>query len=211
MKFEQRSAGNAQKHETARRGAPATPLFHLMNRRPTLLIALVLALALPVPAHAADPLLSGYAGPGSGEQVLLGGGKLGGGSGGKGSGGAAAAVPSLRTPAPGGLASNSAGTAADTPATTGHKTRATSSSKRKHAMSTSPRSSKTSTTAAPAGAPPVVAYPTHAGAVEGLPLSVGEALLAIAALALLVLGGLGLRRLSDQTDPPSSPPQVPVP
>jgi hypothetical protein len=208
MKFEQRSAGNAQKHETARRGAPATPLFHFMNRRPTLLIALVFALTPAVPAHAADPLLSGYAGPGSGEQVVLGGATLGGGSGGKGSGGAG---PSLRTPAPAALASNSAGTAADTSATTGHKTRATSSSKRKHAMSTSRHTSSTSTTAAPAGAPRVVAYPTHAGAVEGLPLSIGEALLAIAGLALLVLAGLGLRRLSDRTDPPSSPPQVPVP
>jgi hypothetical protein len=207
MKFEQRSAGNAQKHETARRGAPATPLFHLMTRRPTLLIALVFALAVPVSAHAADPLLSGYAGPGSGEQVVLGGGTLGGGSGGKGSGRVA---QSLRTPAPAPLASNAAGAAANTPATTAHKKRAASSSKRKHATSTSPRSS-TSTTAAPSGAPPVVAYPTHAGAVEGLPLSVGEALLAIAALALFVLGGLGLRRLSDRTDPPSSPPQVPVP
>src|SRR3954466_12220381 len=90
MKFEQRMAGNAKRLQTTCLGTSAMPRRHLMIHRSPLLLALLALLALPIPARAADPLLSGYAGPGSGEQVVLGGETVGGGGGGGTSGGAGA-------------------------------------------------------------------------------------------------------------------------
>src|SRR4051794_839801 len=104
MKFQQRRAGNAKRRSSTHPGASARLICHTMSHRIPLLTTLLL-IALPAgAAHAGDPLLSGYAGPGSGEQVILGGatvgGKGGGGSGGTG-GAAATARQSLRAPAAG--------------------------------------------------------------------------------------------------------------
>ncbi|HWH92304.1 MAG TPA: hypothetical protein VNT03_00455 [Baekduia sp.] len=179
------------------------------------LLALTGTLALPHPARASDPLLSGYAGPGSGEQVVLGGATVGagkGGGGGDGSGGAGAtANQSLRAATP----ADSAGSSSDNSATGTRKQRRTTSSSSKQKMNgtstTAGGSAATTTTAAPsAGAPRVVAYPTRAGEVSGLPLSAGGALLGVAGLGLLVLVGLGLGRLRARPDDPRTMPQVPV-
>jgi hypothetical protein len=160
----------------------ATP--PLMTHRSPLLLAVLALLALPMPARAADPLLSGYAGPGSGEQVVLGGQTVGGG------GGGAGGRPANTTDKPEG--------------------KKPSSSSSKHEVTSGSSASSAAAPAQPAGAPPAVAYPTRAGEVGGLPFSLGEALLAVAALALLVLTGLGLRRLTDRPQDPPSMPQVPV-
>jgi hypothetical protein len=213
MKFEQRTAGKAKRMLTACLGTPAMPRRHLMPHRSPLLLALLALLALPVTAGAADPLLSGYAGPGSGEQVILGGQTVGGGGGGGGtSGGAgASADQGLRASPSAGAGAPAAGSSATSPRKPQGKQPSSSSSKQKTSSGSS--TSSASSGAAPAqsaGAPPVVAYPTRAGEVGGLPLSLGEALLGLAALALLVLAGLGLRRLTDRPQDPPSMPQVPV-
>src|SRR5689334_403557 len=72
-----------------------------MNRLP--LLAVLTSIAIPLTgstAHASDSLLSGYGGPGNGEQALLGTQLTGGGSGGGGPrGGASAGHTSLRATA----------------------------------------------------------------------------------------------------------------
>jgi hypothetical protein len=193
------------------------------SRFTLVLLTLAAVLALPLPAaRASDPLLSGYAGPGSGEQVILGGGSVGGGNNGSGASGASGATArrslSAVTPtssgAPSGAASPSP-VSAGGPAPQHHRKNwpsHSSSSAQKHngGSSTSSSTSTSSTsTAAPAGAPRVVAYPTRAGAVSGFPLSASAVLLGILALVLLALAFLGLRRLtSGGPQEPSSMPQV---
>jgi hypothetical protein len=214
MKFVQRQAGNAQGWLKARLGTAHRPSrFRMPRSTPFVTALLVSALALPAAAGAADPLLSGYAGPGDGEQVVLGatvvGGKGGGGSSG---GGGTTAQPqdqSLR-----------ATTTAATPST-GDSGRATStltrkpqrkkssssSSQQKAHGGTTTHATTTSTAAAPLpGAPAVVAYPTRAGAVSGPPISVGGAVLLVLGLTALGLVALGLRRL---IKPPSGRPSLP--
>jgi hypothetical protein len=171
------------------------------------LIALLILLLFPAAGHAADPLLSGYAGPGGGEQVVLGGGTVGGGGGTSGGSRAAAttADESLRAPA------SSSAVAPGTPSKLTEKPQ-----KRKTPLSaasqpkTMPSSATTATTnkTAPAGAPQTVAYPTRAGAVSGLPISAGGVLALAAAIALFVLAALGLRRLSVGSEDAPRGPQV---
>ena len=72
-------ARNAHTPRTTCLGTSAAARRVLVPRRLPVLLALVAVAAAPVPARAADPLLSGYAGPGSGEQVILGGQTVGGG------------------------------------------------------------------------------------------------------------------------------------
>jgi hypothetical protein len=173
------------------------------------LILLVLAL----PAQAADPLLSGYAGPGSGEQVVLGSQTVGkgGGGGGPAGGAGAAASADLRATAPAATTSPSGAGAAATPSSdhaAKAKRKKPSSSSSKQKMGSATSTSSTDAARQP-GVPRVVAYPTRAGAVSGFPVSLGDVLLAIAALALLALGVLGLRRLTAGSDDPPAP-QVPV-
>src|SRR4051794_38385267 len=92
-----------------------------MKRLATLTAVLLTVLALPIAAHAAgdDPLLSGYGGPGSGDQAVLGGGTIGAGGKGGGSGSSGggaggslrAATPSVApAPAPSSSASSSPST-----------------------------------------------------------------------------------------------------
>src|SRR3954452_13782503 len=94
MKFEHRLAGNANtwRHQYLGR----TPTSSSMVR--ALILATFAFLLLAPSSQAADPLLSGYGGPGGGEQVVLGstlvgaalaGADKGGGGSGGGSGGSA--------------------------------------------------------------------------------------------------------------------------
>ena len=212
MKFVQRQAGNAQGWLEVRLGRVHRPSRFSMPRfTPFVTALLVSALVLPVGARAADPLLSGYAGPGDGEQVVLGATVVGKGSGGGSSGGGGTTVQ----PRDQGLRAT---TTAATPST-GDSGRATSTLTRKPQRKNPSSSSSqqkaddtttpatTSTAAAPLpGAPAVVAYPTKAGEVSGLPISAGGVLLVVLGLAALFLAGLGLRRL---VKPPSGRPPSP--
>jgi hypothetical protein len=172
------------------------------------LIALLILLALPAAAHATDPLLSGYGGPGGGEQVVLGGGPVGGG--GAGSGGARAAATgaeSLRASSDGrgpgsALAPGAPAKLTDKPQK--RKSPSSAASQQK----TMPNGTTTSTKTVPIGAPQAVAYPTRAGAVSGLPISAGGVLGLVAAIALFVLAALGLRHLSVGSEDAPRRPQV---
>jgi hypothetical protein len=213
MTFEQRMAGNAKNSTHA--SIPALPASRfrlpIMLSRSPLLFALLALLVLPVSARAADPLLSGYAGPGSGEQVVLGGGTVGGGGGSSGSGGAGAtADQSLRATTPASSAPSASGTGSTLSRKPQPKSPSSSASEQK--MSGTSISTKTSTAAArqPAGAPRVVAYPTRDGDVGALPVSLSEALLGVLGLGLLVLAALGLRRFAGDRRPQGPTPQVPV-
>src|SRR4051794_10195073 len=112
MKFEHRLAGNANtwRHQYLGR----TPTSSSMVR--ALILATFAFLLLAPSSQAADPLLSGYGGPGGGEQVVLGSTLVGAGKGGGGSGGGsgssggsaslrASAAPVAATPAQGSTAS----------------------------------------------------------------------------------------------------------
>ena len=73
MMFEQRLAGNAVGTHTMCFGTPVKLLMIFMRRRSSLhalLFALCALVLTPAAAHADDPLLSGYAGPGAGEQLI---------------------------------------------------------------------------------------------------------------------------------------------
>ncbi|HET6507264.1 MAG TPA: hypothetical protein VFG42_10775 [Baekduia sp.] len=185
-----------------------------MSVRPlAILAALVLALALPVAsAHATDPLLSGYAGPGGGEQVVLGGGSVGakkGSSSGRagtsdpGSASLKADTSASSPAAPAGASGGAKSTLTSKPQ---RKTSSSPSSKREgHAESERHTSAQgaaksttaTTTTATLPGAPEVVAYPTRAGdGSGGLPISAAGIVLLVLGLAAATLIGLGLRRLS---------------
>jgi hypothetical protein len=171
------------------------------------LIALLILLLVPAAGYAADPLLSGYAGPGGGEQVVLGGGTVGGGGGTSGGNGAAAATgdESLRAPAP----TNAVAPGAPSKLTDSPQKRKTPSSAASQPK-TMPSATTTETTAetTPVGAPQPIAYPTRAGAVSGLPISAGGVLALIAFIALFVLAALGLRRLSVGSEDAPAHPQV---
>jgi hypothetical protein len=183
-----------------------------MPNRRSLFLALVAVLALPAGAHASDPLLSGYAGPGGGEQVVLGGTTVGSDknppSGGSGATSAAAtsatgqqSLKAAPTPTASGAASSSSLTRKP------HRKKPSPSASKQETDDTSGTSATTTATTAatPHGAPAVVAYPTRAGEVGGLPVSAVGVLLGVLGLAALVLAGLGLRRLSASDHPPSGP------
>jgi hypothetical protein len=207
MKFEDRMAGNAHETRMKRLGTSASLFGHPMSRRASLLLTLVAVLALPLPAaRAADPLLSGYAGPGSGEQVVLGGATVGGGGGGTSGGAGTTADQSLRA-----TTSSSTSTASATETSTGASEHKSSSKPKAGGTSSTSGAATATATATPRpGAPRVVPYPTRAGASSGLPLSAGAVLLGVAGLALLVLVGLGMRRLSSGPEEPPTAPQVSV-
>lgn len=215
MKFVQLSAGNAQRRKVSRLGASVLPTSHTMRRRLATLLVLMPALALPAAsAHAADPLLSGYAGPGGGEQVVLGSTTL------KTTDKASTASTSGQDDA--GNASlkadtSSASTASSTSSgeSNGASSTLTRKPQRKKSSSstskdagddakTTTTGSSTTTTTTPAtlpGAPEVVAYPTRAGEVSGLPISAPGILLVVIGVAAATLLGLGLRRFSGSDDP----------
>lgn len=168
-----------------------------MARLTSLTFALTGLLAVPATSYAGDPLLSGYGGPGGGQQVLLGAHLLHGG-GGSGSGGAAGAGHALRAAVPVHVAAPTAIAvpAQRTPATptpgstggarTGAAHRTASRSHRAHHRA---RAGTTATPSSAVAAPRRVAYPAGPVGGGGLPLTAGD--LAVAALALAAMGGLG--------------------
>jgi hypothetical protein len=178
------------------------------NRLP-LLLALVTVLALPAGARASDPLLSGYAGPGGGEQVVLGGTTVGsdktppsGGSGATSSAGGTNATAEQSLKAAPTTSASGAASSSNLSRKPQRKKSSSSASKQKADDTSSTSATTTAPTAAiPSGAPVVVAYPTRAGEVGGLPVSAVGVLLGVLGLAALVLAGLGLRRLSSASDP----------
>jgi hypothetical protein len=215
MEFVQLMAGNAKRRKVSRPAASASPISHSMRRRLATILIAVSALTLPVAsAHAADPLLSGYAGPGGGEQVVLGSTtlkKTDKGSSASTSGQDAAADASLKAD------TSSASTASSPSSGESNGASSTLTRKPQRKKSSSPTSkdrgddantttsgSSTTTTTTPAalpGAPEVVAYPTRAGEVSGLPISAPGILLVVIGVAAATLLGLGLRRFSGSDDP----------
>jgi hypothetical protein len=166
----------------------------------TLIFAFAL-LGPPAVAAASDPLLSGYAGPGGGEQSVLGAETLGGGGGGSGGGGsggagggAVATNQSLRaTAAPAAPQQDTSGATAPTRSKEPHR------SSVERGARTGSRTTKGSaaTTANTPARPPVVAYPSRSTDGGGVPLLSGGTVVGLLAGVLtLVVLGLGLRRLS---------------
>ncbi len=171
----------------------------------TTLCASLLALA-PATALAQGSLLSGYSGPGGGEQVilgaqLLGGGGGGGGGGGSGGGGSSGATPSLRaatptvlTPTPGttaGAAAGENGSATSTAPATRAERSGTSKGAGRRVLEPIPAGINPTTTP---GAPQRIAYPAADGA-GALPFDAGDLGLLLAAAATLVLVAVATRRL----------------
>jgi hypothetical protein len=153
--------------------------------------ALTLALTLPAAsAHASDPLLSGYGGPGAGEQVVVGG-TL------KGSHPSSSAQDpeSASLKAEPGSAASSSGTAASG----GAGSALTRTPQRKKSPSSSVNDTSDGhdqdTAKDLPGAPEVVAYPTRADDAGGA-LSASALLLIVLGVAVATLVGLGLRRLA---------------
>lgn len=175
-----------------------------MSHRPlAIFAALTLALTLPVAsARASDPLLSGYGGPGGGEQVVLGGSTV---KSPKSSSGASApaqdpATAPLDASAGASSSGTSSGSASGGSALTRKPQRKKSSSSASQPKSDADEDTTQATTTtkpvALRGAPKVVAYPTRAGEVGGLPITAPGVLLLVLGVAAAALVGLGLRRLS---------------
>jgi hypothetical protein len=165
-------------------------------------LPLVTVLLLAPSSALADPLLSGYGGPGGGEQVVLGAtfsGGSGGGSGGSSGSGSTDSIRAAPAPtAPGGAASSPAAQAPSSAARTGKRSGAkrSGSAHRRTRPATSAPAAERAPAAVATGAPPVRAYPSRASDAGGLPLSGGDVLIAALALFALILVGSGLRRLS---------------
>lgn len=193
-------------------GTAASPIRCRMSpRRLPTIFALTLALALPTAsAHAADPLLSGYGGPGAGEQVVLGGSTVGstkGSSSTQDPGRASLKADATSAPAPSAPSASSGGSASTLTRTPQRKKPSSSASPPKSDDERQDATNRpTTTTATPPGAPEVVAYPTRAGAVGGLPVSASAVLLIVLGVAAATFLGLGLRRLSGSDR--ASDPQV---
>jgi hypothetical protein len=212
MKFVEQSAGNAQRRQESRLGASVLPNPHTMRRRLATLLVLLPALTLPAAsAHAADPLLSGYAGPGGGEQVVLGSTTLKKADKTSSASTSGQEEPSLKADSSSGSTASSASSGesggASSTLTRKPQRKKSSSSTSKDAgddAKTTTTGGNAATTTTPAtlpGAPEVVAYPTRAGEVSGLPISAPGILLVVIGVAAATLLGLGLRRFSGSDDP----------
>src|SRR3954453_23598871 len=205
MKFEHRLAGNANtwRHQYLGR----TPTSSSMVR--AFILSTFVILLLAPSSQAADPLLSGYGGPGGGEQVVLGSTLVGAGKGGGGSGSSggsaslrASAAPVAATPAQGSTASTAPASPNVTRKPAGrspaHRAARHAKPGATHPAAKSPSSTpRTTATAAAPGAPPVRVYPSRASDAGGLPLSTTDVLLGLLALVALVLVGAGLRQVGD--------------
>lgn len=195
-----------------------------MRRALPSLLAAALMVAAPTAAHAADPLLSGYSGPGGGDQALLGSQLL--------PAGGTKAKPSLRAAAPaaaepaaavpaaagtpstpaadspaggtaagsGSAAGSAAGGSGAAKSQTGAGSKTSKRAKGKAATPSSPTAS-----AAPAARPVdavPVRYPSKASDAGSLPISGGGIAAVLAGLALLVVLArvtAGLSRGAGQT------------
>jgi hypothetical protein len=180
---------------------------------PVTLLILGALLLLPAGSRAADPLLSGYAGPGGGEQVVLGGALIDPPSGG-GSGRTPGSAGLRATPAPAPSASSSpsgSSSSAGAGSARGTSARPRSGAHAKGSRRAQPAaggSGVATAGAATAGAPPVRAYPAEPSGAGGLPLPGAALIAALAALVALVLLGLGLRRLTGARFAEPGTPQV---
>jgi hypothetical protein len=163
--------------------------------RTLLTLSIAALLMAPTPALAGDSLLSGYGGPGGGEQVILGAKLLPGGGGGKGGGTGAlrasgATPPAISAPLPSGGPASGLEQLAAAPARPAHSAPA-----RHTTQATTPAGSPSP--AAPAR--PLTAQPvrtrTIASGDAGSPLSGGALLLVALAAAALGLTAAGTRRL----------------
>jgi hypothetical protein len=166
-----------------------------------------------------DPLLSGYGGPGSGDQAVLGGGLVGGGGGGSGSYGAggSGSLRAVTPSAPAGTATPSSGAgASDTASPSATPGRHTSSGSGRH-RGTKHQGAIAPTSPAPSSAgsiptatdtanlPRLAATPASAerSSAGGLPLSTSDLLVAlVVALAIAALA-VATRRLSRDFAGPS--------
>jgi hypothetical protein len=215
MKFVQGSAGNAQRTSSLCLDTAVSPIRRPMRSRFLATIAaLTCALALPAAAaHASDPLLSGYGGPGAGEQVVIGGTIKGSKSSSAPAQDPEAASLKVDTDA----AATSGASTATSGASGASGPNLTRKPQRKKSSSPSSKDSgddgdqgtakrDTTTTTTPPGAPEVVAYPTRADDAGG-PVSAPGVLLIVLGVAAATFVGLGLRRLSGFGR--GSDPQVP--
>lgn len=174
----------------------------------TLFGVFMCVLWLPGNAHASDPLLTGYGGPGGGEQVVLGS-QLSGGHGDASS--AATSSRTLRAAAPARTvvlpagASTVAPVVSVAPRASGHGSGKASAPHHRAARTPSPAPAAT---VVPTAVPERIAYPTRAGDAGALPLSGGDAIIVLLAFCALVLTALGLRRLSSSPSSDGSPPQA---
>ena len=187
-----------------------------MKRLCSAIAVLLAVLALPAAALASSgsPLLSGYGGPGSGDQAVLGGGLVSGGSGGSGGSGSSGASTSLRAAAPStssstttsGSGSTSTGSSTTKGTTSGgasgstthhahaHGTSTTTSTTPSHAAAGGTTSTSTQSTPA-AGLPHLATTPVKASS-GAFPLSGRDLLLAlVVALAIAALA-VATHRLS---------------
>jgi len=155
---------------------------------------------LPASSHAADPLLSGYGGPGGGEQVVLGSTTVGGGGSSSAAGDSDASDQSLAAP--------TAQPSAAAPAT---RTSAKTPAHRSSSSAAPGKGSTSSDRPAAPGAPIARAYPSRASDAGGLPLSGGDVPLGLLGLAALAGTAVGLRRLSVGADDDAASPQVSAP
>jgi hypothetical protein len=162
----------------------------------TVVVTVAVVLCAPACALAGSPLLSGYGGPGSGQQVLLGGGLIGGsgGSGGRPGGGS-------------GVGSNSASASTQLgTGSTGKGTTATvKSSTLRGARKATPGSKPSAESKNVTSAPGPVTYPANSqpGSIRiaadssvAVGLSGLDLLLIVLAIGVLVLTGVFTRRLA---------------
>lgn len=134
-------------------------------------LACAVLLCAVVPAYAEDPLLSGYSGPGGGEQVVIG--------------------SSVLPPKNGNGSIRSGSTGASAPSASAGKTTDENSSDK---PSDDQQASVQPSTPAPAVASKP-AYPTQVSSASSLPLSRGDLILIAVAAVLVLLVGLGATRL----------------
>lgn len=181
-----------------------------MNPRKTVAVIASGLLLLPAGASAADPLLSGYGGPGSGEQVVLGSKLL----------PAKNGDGSLRRAAPAPPAPAAENSAPDSEATAPAAAPAPPGSAGGSAPASSSSGVPESGTPVPAVAPGAgnaasdeaatlsvlsAGYPTRAGEASGLPLSRTDLALLLAALAVVATVALVSRRVVRRTTDPLRP------
>jgi hypothetical protein len=180
-----------------------------MKRHASLTAVLLSVLVLPGAALAAgdDPLLSGYGGPGSGDQAVLGGGVVGGGgSGGSGSSSSLRAAPSVAATAAPATAPSAAATPA-APTTGGSSGKHTNNAKphRTHPSTPAPEQHPSTGSGTVTKRPALATTPTRVdrSSAGAFPLSTSDLLLAlVVALALAALA-VATSRLSGGPARPS--------
>jgi hypothetical protein len=177
------------------------------NRTITSIVIVLAAVAASPGAAAANPLLSGYGGPGQGSQTILGSALLNGprnGSGGSAGGGAAPSTATNASEAstvPGGAASNGASGASNRASRASNRASRASQRARTRATATEPAPGSPVEVGAPstAGAPGLYPASTQGGtapAWQAAGLSVEDLELVILVLGALACTGVVTRRLA---------------